>query len=533
MTSTLPAIPCARPAESRVFPSPYPPITIPTSSISDFVFSQSLSGADNRPAFIDGTTGAQLVHHEVQEGARRVAGGLMRRGFRPGDVLAIMAPNIPFYSIAFHGAVMAGGTVTMVDPTFTVREATEQLVDACATRLVATQAVAPNALDAAGRAGITDIYLIGASKDDRSFDDLLTAEPVDSVPIDPATPAALPYSYGIGGLAKGVMLSHRCLTANLAQLEAIHPIEPDEATVAVLPFFHTFGLGMMLNGVIRRRSVAITMDRFGFERFLAHIEAVRATRLYVVPSIVLGLAMHPAVERHDLSSMRQVVSGGAPLNPGIAAQAADRLGCEVTQGYGLTEASPVTHSTPQGLDCPGSSGITLPNTEVRIVDRSRRVDLDHGEIGELWVRGPQVMAGYKNNPSATRMVLDDEGWLRTGDLARLEEGDRLFVTGRLKEVFKSKGSQVSPAELEALLLAHPDIADAAVGSEPDLLAGEVPVARVVSATRVLDCDEVKAYVNARVARHKHLRSVTAVEALPTVEDSCLREHRRPPVRAIP
>jgi acyl-CoA synthetase (AMP-forming)/AMP-acid ligase II len=529
VSSILTEIEPCRVTESRLSPGRYPPIVIPPSTISEFVFARRHPDTDDRPAFIDGTTGRHVTHADVLDGARRVASGLMRRGFRPGEVLAIMAPNVPHYPIAFHGVVMAGGTATLVDPTFTAREAIEQLADAGATWLVTTGGAAPTALEAATRMGIQHTFVIGGCEDAVPFDDLLAEDPTQPVPIDPSTTvAALPYSYGIGGSPKGAMLTHRSLTANLAQLETMHPIEPDEATVAVLPFFHTFGLGMMLNSVIRRSSVAITMARFSFERFLAHVEQVRATRVYVVPSIVLGLAAHPAVDHHDLSSVRQVVSGGAPLDPGIAAQAADRLGCEVTQGYGLTEASPVTHSTPLGCDRPGSSGVALPNTEVRIVDRARGGDVPHGQAGELWVRGPQVMAGYKDNPSATRMVLDDAGWLRTGDLARLDEDDRLFVVGRLKEVFKSKGSQVSPAELEARLLEHPEVVDALVTPAADMLAGEIPIAQVVTRHSHPDLDAIKASANASIARHKRIRAMEAVESVQRpVGRAILLEHRRP------
>jgi 4-coumarate--CoA ligase len=484
--------------------------------MTQFVFERVDRHGDH-PAFIDGPSGRVLTHRQVWEGVGRFAGGLRSRGFRAGEVLAIMAPNLPEYAVAFHGVLTAGGTVTTIDPGFTSGEVRRQLADSGARRVLAAPGVLDTVRAAVEGTSVDEIYAIGGGEGAVAFESLLEAEPREQAALDPAgAVAVLPYSCGLGGLPKGVMLTHGCLTSNLAQAESLFSIEPHEATVAVLPFFHTYGLGVLLNGVLRTGRTAVTMPRFRFESFLRFIERYRATRVYVVPPIVLGFAAHPAVDHVDLSSLRQVMCGGAPLDAEVAARAAERLGCEVTQGYGLTEASPITHTTPLGQDRPGASGMAVPNTEVRIVDPDEGTDLGRGRVGEIWVRGPQVMKGYLHDPAATREALDACGWLRTGDLGCVDSDDYLFVVGRRKRVVKCNGLQVSPVELESLLLAHPAVAEAKVTGSPDPMSGEVPVAAVVAAAGVtVDPKSIMAFVAERVARYKRIRRIDLVDELPS------------------
>ena len=195
--------------------------------------------------------------------------------------------------------------------------------------------------------------------------------------------------------------------------------------------------------------------------------------------MVVALAKHPVVDNYDLSALRWMLSGAAPLSAELAIECGERLGCEVVQGYGMTELSPVSHATPSGMFKPGSVGVTVPNTEVNIVDPFTQSPLGVDEDGEVWIRGPQVMKGYWNNESATKNTIDDDGWLHTGDIGHIDADGHLFIVDRLKELIKYKGFQVAPAELEALLLTHPQIADAAVIGLPDDEAGEIPAAYVV------------------------------------------------------
>jgi 4-coumarate--CoA ligase len=231
--------------------------------------------------------------------------------------------------------------------------------------------------------------------------------------------------------------------------------------------------------------------------------------------MILGLAKSPVVDDFDLSSLTQVFSGAAPLGADIAAEAAARIGCEIVQGYGMTELSPVSHATPEGQYRPGTSGVTLPNTECRIVDPETGQDLGVGERGELWVRGPQVMQGYLNNPSATAETIDGEGWLHTGDVAIIDEHHHMSIVDRLKELIKYKGFQVPPAELEALIITHPKVADVAVIGVPDDEAGELPKAFVVPRPgETITLEEIQALVKEHLVSYKQIRLLQIVDVIP-------------------
>jgi acyl-CoA synthetase (AMP-forming)/AMP-acid ligase II len=285
--------------------------------------------------------------------------------------------------------------------------------------------------------------------------------------------------------------------------------------VAVLPFFHIYGMQVTMNSALRAGATIVTLPRFDLAQFLEVHQRYRITRSFVAPPIVLALAKHPLVDSYDLSSVTMVLSGAAPLSAELALEAGRRLDCEVVQGYGMTELSPVSHLTPPGWFVPGSVGVTAPNTEVRIVDPLSGGDLELGEDGEVWVRGPQVMAGYLNNPAATAATLDGEGWLRTGDIGHLNDAGHLFVVDRLKELIKVSGFQVAPAELEALLLTHPTVADAAVIGTPSVETGEAPVGFVTLRPGAeATPEELLTFVGGQVARYKQLRAVHFVEAIP-------------------
>ncbi|HET7517665.1 MAG TPA: AMP-binding protein, partial [Actinomycetes bacterium] len=288
-----------------------------------------------------------------------------------------------------------------------------------------------------------------------------------------------------------------------------------ERLIAVLPFFHIYGLVVLMCAAVSKGSTLVTMPRFDLEQFLGLLQDQRITRAYVAPPIVLALAKHPLVDNYDLSSLKSVLSGAAPLDASLEKACAERLGCEVIQGWGLTETSPVVttnYNTPRGPK-PGSVGVPLPNTEMRVVDPATGADVSRGETGELLVRGPQVMKGYLNAPEATAAMLDPEGWLHTGDLGTIDEQGYVFIVDRVKELIKYKGLQVAPAELEAVLLSHPEVADAAVVRHPDEEAGEVPKAFVVARSPV-DPEELKAFVAERVAPHKKVRLVEFVDEIP-------------------
>jgi acyl-CoA synthetase (AMP-forming)/AMP-acid ligase II len=313
-----------------------------------------------------------------------------------------------------------------------------------------------------------------------------------------------------------VMLTHRNLVANLCQHEPMRTIGEDDRVIAVLPFFHIYGQTLVLNDALRRGATVVTMARFDLAQFLAAIERHRVTACYLAPPVVLALAKHPLVDEHDLSSLRFIVSGAAPLDAELQGAAERRVGCRISQGYGLTEASPVTHYVCEhDENVHGTIGTLFPSTEARLVDAESGQDAAPGQPGEIWIRGPQVMLGYLGDEVATAATLTSDGWLRTGDIATVDEAGRFRVVDRLKELIKYKGYQVPPAELEGILLTHPQIADACVVPVRDEEAGEVPKAFVVPhAGQELDTGEVMAYVAARVAPHMQVRACELIDAIP-------------------
>jgi acyl-CoA synthetase (AMP-forming)/AMP-acid ligase II len=268
---------------------------------------------------------------------------------------------------------------------------------------------------------------------------------------------------------------------------------------------------------LRCGATVVTMPRFEMEDFCALVEEHGIESGYLVPPIILGLAKSPVVDEYDLSSFDYITSGAAPLGKSVARACADRLGCMVKQGYGLTETSPVTHLVARDdevvLD---SVGHAVPNTEFRVVDVETHEDVAPGERGEIWVRGPQVMTGYLDRPDATADTIDEDGWLHTGDVAVVDEDERVYIVDRVKELIKYKGHQVAPAELEALLQSHDKIADAAVIPSPDEEAGEVPKAFVVQApdSESLTATEVMGFVAERVAPQKKVRRVAFTDEIP-------------------
>ena len=495
--------------------SPMPDVEIPDITITAHVLRKATEQPE-RPALIDGPTGRTYTFSQLSEMIHRFAGGLRARGFGTGDVLALMAPNLPEYAIVFHGVAVAGGTVTTVNPTYGAEEVRFQLRDAGATMLVTIGMFAETAAEAIEGTGVDEIMTLDGSEGTANALDLLAADPIEQVPVDPREHVVvLPYSSGTTGLPKGVMLTHRNLVANALQTEpCINPVD-DEVVLAFLPFFHIYGMSVLMNLALSMGATVVTMPRFDLEQSLELTQRYHVTRFYAVPPVVLALAKHPLVDQYDLSSVIQIFSGAAPLGAELAADASKRVGCEVVQGYGMTELSPVSHCTVEGDFRPGTSGITVGSTEIRLVDPESGEDRGVGEEGELWVRGPQVMTGYLNNEEATRNTIDADGWLHTGDIAVLDEHDHVSIVDRVKELIKYKGFQVPPAELEALLVAHPKVADVAVVGVPDDEAGELPKAFVVAQPGVdLTAEELQEYVAGHVAGYKKIRLVEFVDEIP-------------------
>jgi len=501
-----------------IYRSPYPDVQIPVVPLHDFVFEHAERWAD-KPALIDGPTGRALTYRQLVEACRRMAAGLAARGFRPGDVFAIYSPNLPEYAAAFFGVSMAGGTITTVNPTYTAGELGRQLSDSGATYLVTIPSLVEVAADAAKGTAVREVFSFGEANGATPFAALHQAPGEVSASIDPREDTvALPYSSGTTGISKGVMLTHYNLVANLSQTHTVERLSERDTLIGILPFYHIYGMTVIMNGALRSGATVVTMPRFDLEPFLELMQNHRVTMAYLVPPIVLALAKHPLVASYDLSTLKNILCGAAPLPEAVARACAERLGCVIRQGYGLTETSPVTHANP--IDRPiriTSVGTALPNTEYRIIDLQTLADAAAGDLGEVWIRGPQVMKGYLNNPHATRQMIDNDGWLHSGDIGYADAEGYLYVVDRVKELIKYKGLQVAPAELEAVVQSHPAVADVAVVPSPDEEAGEVPKAFVVlrpgaSATP----DEIIAYVAERVAPFKKVRKVEFIEAIPKV-----------------
>ena len=501
---------------TQIFSSPLPEVEIPSSPLTPIVFRHQDDLGD-KTALIDGMSGQSYTYGELAGATMKAAGGLSARGFGKGDVLAILAPNLPEYAIVFHAAATVGGTVTTINPTYTVEEIQFQLKNAGARLLVTIPLFLQTARDAAANTRVEEIFVLGEADGATSFSDLQAGEPFSGNPdISPDTDVVvLPYSSGTTGLPKGVMLTHRNLVANLAQGEHVTAVSEDEVVVAVLPFFHIYGMQVLMNGVLYNGATTVTMPLFDLAEFLRIVQDYKVTRLYLVPPIILALAKHPLVDEYDLSSVRQIFSGAAPLGAEVEAEAAQRVGAEVVQGYGLTETSPVTHATAPGKGRSGSIGFVISNTEARVVDPESGSDLGVGAEGEIWIKGPQVMQGYLNNPEATRETIDDDGWLHTGDIGWVDEDGYWYITDRLKELIKYKGFQVPPAELEALLLTHPAVADSAVIPVPDEEAGEIPKAYVVlKPGQEATAEELMEHVAGHVAHFKQIRQVEFINEIP-------------------
>jgi acyl-CoA synthetase (AMP-forming)/AMP-acid ligase II len=498
-----------------IFRAPEPDREIPDVALTPLLLERA-RGRGEKAALIDGPSGRTLTYAGWADGVRSVAAGLSARGFRKGDVFAIYSPNIPEYAIAFHAVSLLGGIVTTINPAYTQAELAQQLKDAGARGLVTVPPCAEKAMDAARDAGVGEVFVFGEAEGATPFAELMLsgAEP-PAVTIDPASQVvALPYSSGTTGLPKGVMLTHRNLVANMIQSECALLIGESDTILGVLPFFHIYGMVVIMNCGLHAGSTIVTMPRFDFEGCLRILEQYRITYANVVPPIVLALAKSPLVDKYDLHHLQTVFSGAAPLGEHVAAEASARLGCRVFQGYGLTETSPVTHamrpSSPTSL---ASIGPPVSNTEVRVVDVATGAELGPNEDGEICIRGPQVMKGYLNRPEATAAMIDPDGWLHTGDIGHADESGCFFIVDRLKELIKYKGMQIAPAELEAVLLSHPNVADAAVIPVANDECGEVPKGFVVLRGE-LTADEILSYVAGKVAPYKKLRCVEVIDQIP-------------------
>ena len=500
--------------------SPYPDVEIPDATFTDFVLARAGALGD-KPALIDAPSGRTITYAQLAESVRGVAAGLADRGFGKGDVFAHYAPNLPEYAVAFHAVATVGGVNTTANPLMTVEELATQLQDCGARLLVTVPALLERATAAAERAGVEEIFVYGEARGATPFASLLRSggEPPEPA-IEPAIDlVALPYSSGTTGLPKGVMLTHRNLVANICQITHDRLSEDEweyHRVIAVLPFFHIYGLMSIMNASLYSGATVVTMPRFDLAEFLRVVQDYRITAAYVVPPIVLAMAKHPLIDEFDLSSLEFMLSGAAPLSAELEVACGKRLGCRMQQGYGMTETSPTTHFVTEDLagQAPGSIGTLVPNTECRIVDVATGEDAPSGEPGEVCIRGPQVMKGYWEQPGETAKVLSSDGWLRTGDLGRIDEKGLVYIVDRKKDMILVSGFNVYPNEIEDTVMQNPGVAEVAAVGVPDEHSGEVVKLFVVRKDPNLTIEALKEFCRENLTGYKRPKLIEFRDELP-------------------
>src|SRR5438270_1083748 len=479
-----------------------------------------------KPALLMGDR--SVTFREIDRLSDQLAAALAKRGVRPGDRVTIFMPNSVEFVIAFYGTLKIGGVVNPINAQSKEREVRFQVDDAGATAVLYHAAVAP-VVDAirSDLKGVRAFAVTGdtAPKGVDRFNDLLLADEPDlgfSARIGMNDLAALPYTSGTTGFPKGVMLTHANLTANQQQFFAAVPVRRDDVFLNVLPYFHIYALNLLMSGAVSLGATQVIMSRFDMVEYCTLVERERATVCFIVPPLVLGLAMSPEVDKHDFSKVRFFFSGAAPLAPDPARRMGQRIGKPIIQGYGLTETSPVTHANPIDAPVLESIGPAVPGTEDKIVDleTGTRI-LGIGEVGEICVRGPQVMRGYWNKTGKEQPVTADtadvirDGWFHTGDVGKKDPNGYVFIVDRKKEFIKYKGFGVGPAEVEAVLCEHPAVADAGVIGKPNDEAGEIPKAFVqLRPNTQATAEELIAFVKERIADYKRVREIEFIDKVP-------------------
>ena len=491
----------------------------------------------NKTALIDASVNRRFTYAEYGEIMEGLARGLVAAGLRPGEVVAIFLPNSWEFAATYHAATLAGGIPTLLNPTYREREVRYQLENSGAAFLVTDGAI----LGEINLAGLTTLRRVYSTRQHHSgaepFADLLRATTATlPTPDKPAneTLAALPYSSGTTGLPKGVMLSHHNLVANIYQLVGPNgtAINGDDTLLCFLPLYHIYGLNVGLNPILTLGGTLVLMPRFNVEQLGGLLVSERVTTMPVVPPALNALSQAADAGQFPRDHrLHWVKSGAAPLSPELARRFTALTGILVCQGYGMTEASPVTHVgylEPE-LYKPESIGQPLVQTECRVLDVNDR-EVGCGSPGELVMRGPQFMLGYWKEPQATASVLRD-GWYWSGDVVCRDEHHFFYVLDRSKEMIKYKGFPVAPAEVEAVLMEHPAVSDCGVVARPNLEAGEIPCAFVVLREGQASDDTMKrslcSFVADRLTHYKQPREVHFVEAVPrTPSGKILRRELR-------
>ena len=490
-----------------------------------------------KTAIIDPSANRRLTYAEYGEIVEALARGFVAAGLQPGEVIAIFLANSWEFCAAYHAATLAGAIPTLLNPTYREREVCYQLENSGAVFLISD---APFVKDI-NLAGLQNLRRVFTTRQPAAgaeqFADLLrpvTASLPSPAQSPAATLAALPYSSGTTGLPKGVMLSHYNLVANVYQIVGPNAssFNYDDVLLCFLPLYHIYGLNVALNPILALGATLLLLPRFNVPQLLELLPQENVSVMPVVPPALNALSQAAEAGKFPKSHrLHWVKSGAAPLAPELARRFTSLTGVLVCQGYGMTEASPVTHIgylEPE-LYRPESIGQPVCQTECRVVDELE-ADVPAGSPGELVMRGPQFMLGYWKEPAATAAVLRD-GWYWSGDIVSRDEQDFFFVLDRRKEMIKYKGFPVAPAEVESVLLEQPDVRDCGVIARPSAEAGEIPCAFVVLREGVAGSQrleqEICGFVADRLTHYKQPREVHFVDAVPrTPSGKILRRELR-------
>uniref|UniRef100_A0A0D6R5H0 4-coumarate--CoA ligase n=1 Tax=Araucaria cunninghamii TaxID=56994 RepID=A0A0D6R5H0_ARACU len=483
-----------------------------------------------RPCLIDGATGKIYSYGEVELISRKSAAGLAKMGVKQGEVVMLMLQNCVEFAFVFLGASIRGAIATTANPFYTPGEIAKQ-VKASGARLIVTQAAYVDKLadlrSGGSDSGITVITIDSPPEGCQHISVLTEANENEcpSVEIHPDDVVALPYSSGTTGLPKGVMLTHKGLVSSVAQqVDGDNPnlyFHSEDVILCVLPLFHIYSLNSVLLCALRVGAAILIMQKFNTVAMLELIQKYKVTVAPFVPPIVLEITKNPIVANYDISSIRTIMSGAAPLGKELEDALRARFpGAKFGQGYGMTEAGPVLAMNLVFAKEPfpvksGSCGTVVRNAQIKILDTETGASLPHNQAGEICIRGPEIMKGYLNDPESTAGTIDKDGWLHTGDVGYIDDDEEIFIVDRVKELIKYKGFQVAPAELEAILVNHPLISDAAVVPQKNESAGEVPVAFVVKSKGAdINEQDVKDFVAKQVVFYKKIQKVYFVDSIP-------------------
>ncbi|ORY00069.1 4-coumarate-CoA ligase [Basidiobolus meristosporus CBS 931.73] len=507
-----------------LYSSPYAPVDIPDIDVFTYLF-------DNPPPYvtkesvviIDSKTNQKTTFGQLQKQSLAFAKEAERIGVGKGDVVAVFSGNNCLYSSVCFGTIAIGGIVAPFNPSLKPAETCgyfSQLLP----KVVVTEAQHLPKIQQTlelSHLETTHIYVFDSHEQAKSILDLEYDASFERPAVSPLDVAYICYSSGTSGLPKGVQLTHRNIVSNVAQqLGPFEQPERRDVYIGVLPFYHSFGLNCLLHMLLKLNATLVVMAKFEFLSFLRAIEEYQVTIARIAPPIAVLLSKRREVDDFDLSSLRALRCGAAPLGPGVSTDLARKLPhCDMKQGYGLTEAAPVITYMGDSTVVMGSVGHLLPN-QVACIKSPSGHSLGVDQEGELWIKGPNVMHGYHNNLDATAATVDADGFLHTGDVAKFDKHGNLFITDRLKELIKYNGYQVAPAELEALLLTHPYVADAGViGVQCPRRYTEIPKAFVVLKPEATPSEEARLdilqYVADRVANYKWIRGgVEFVSVIP-------------------